>query len=81
MSRKILPASCPQRQGNHRGDVPTTRWGRWAFLRSHVLDRGAQAGAQTVACGDEAAASGEEHSADEQRSRVNISSFMSTEAR
>jgi hypothetical protein len=24
-----LPASCPQRQGKTRGDVSSTRWGRW----------------------------------------------------
>jgi hypothetical protein len=45
-----LPASCAQRQGNTRGDVPSVRWGRRTFLRSHLRDRGAKAGAQTFSC-------------------------------
>jgi hypothetical protein len=57
-----------------RGTEAVTRGA--ARCASHVLHRGAQAGAQTGA-----AASGEEHSADEQRSRVNITSFICTEAR
>jgi hypothetical protein len=40
---------------------------------AHVLDRGAQAGAETAACGDKRR--------DEYKSRANITSFICTEAR
>jgi hypothetical protein len=55
---------------------------------SHVLDGKAQAGAQTVACGDETLSQKQKNtrqmrkrSADEHKNRVNITSFIGTEAR
>jgi hypothetical protein len=58
----------------------------------YVLNRGAQVGAQTAACGDATlsqqeknssgvVAAGEEHSADEQKNWVNVTSFICIKAR
>jgi hypothetical protein len=47
-----------------------------------VLDRGARAGAQTAACGDATLSQQEKNnSADEQKNRVDINSFISADAR